>query len=153
MPPPTTPSRDVVRAEEARGSGRGATRSVAREGPSKARFRRAKRCMRLGGSLFFDPRPVVRQPSGDRLGIALARNPLGPLRRVALSTQPGAEVSSIERDAPFLANEDSQASGGPQFGREAMLGRTVAQPTKDDLGLGRRQLAGTTTDALCRQAG
>ena len=56
-------------------------------------------------------------------------------------------------DPPLLLDDLGEAWGGPQFGGEAMLGRTIGQPAPDDLLLGGRQFGWPSGHGSCRQSG
>src|SRR4051812_30369786 len=151
-PPPPTPSPGVRPSAPAEADGRTTPSSVAPGGPSAARSRPSGRGARPVGVPFFDARPVLGQPPGDGLVVALAVDAPGLLRGVAALPQPGSQVVGVEANAELLLDQLGQAWGGPQLGGEAVLRRVVGQPAADDLLLGGGQLRTPSRDRLRRQA-
>ena len=89
---------------------------------------------------FFDARPVGGQPRGNRLRVALARNPPGLLRGEPAVAKPDGHILRVEVDTELLADHVGHPRPGPQVGREPVVGRLVCQPPADELLLGAGQL-------------
>jgi hypothetical protein len=59
---------------------------------------------------------------------------------------PGAEISWMESDAEFLPDQLPESARRPELGVEAMVGRSLGQPTEGDLLLEVGQLGRAARD-------
>lgn len=103
-------------------------RSDAPKDSKTARIRRSKRGGPSPRPLFLDGGPVVRDPAGDGVVVALAGLLGGSLGRVPALGEPPSHGPRMEGDAEVLTNQFHDSAGTPEVGAEAVCGGFLSQP-------------------------
>lgn len=78
----------------------------------------------------------------DGVSIGLAGSPLRFLGRDTADLEPTQEVTPVEVDAPFAADDFGNAAAGPEVGGEPERLRTLAEPAEHLTLSGGREFAG-----------
>lgn len=107
----------------------------------------------LGVAPVLQAWPVVGTPPVDRLAIGLAGNPLWFLRGDVAVCEPGVQVSGIELYAPLALDYLSDATSGPEIGRETEGPRTLAEPREYETLLSRVEFGGSPALRLGFESG